>query len=99
MAGKIKPALREARVRAADVFEAFPAGAGASAPSLEALEALLREAPRENPELTQTAAEKIARERGVIKPRQEVRDLFKSLGGSTKQGPRGPRKNCAAPSA
>ena len=62
------------------------------------LESVLRDALR-NPNLTQTAAEKIARERGVFEKREKIRATFKRLGGSTKKGPRGPRKNRAAPAA
>jgi len=63
------------------------------------LEAILREALRDNPKLTQTEAEKIAPERGAVEPREKIRALFKHLGGSSKPGPRGPRKNRATPSA
>jgi len=101
-ADKIKPAFRELRVRAADVLGAFPARAGAikdpliSAPSLEAV---LRESLRDNPNLTQEEALKIARDSGVVESREKIRKALKSLGGSTKPGPRGPRKNRAAPAA
>jgi hypothetical protein len=60
------------------------------------LESMLRELRLKNPNLTQTAAEKIARERGALGRRQQFRDLWKTLGGSSKPGPRGPRKNRAA---
>ena len=63
------------------------------------LEDVLSESLRENPKLTQTKAEKIAREAGVTEGRNEVREQFKRLGGITKQGPREPRKKRAAPTA
>ena len=48
--------------------------------------------------LTQAEARKIARDARVNTTRDEVIELLKSLGGSDKPGPRGPRKNRAAPS-
>ena len=63
------------------------------------LESVLRELRHENPNLTQTAAEKMARDRGAIEDRQEIRRMWKTLGGSSTPGPKGPRKNRAAPTA
>jgi hypothetical protein len=63
------------------------------------LKSVLRDLLRDNPNLGQTDARKMALERGATFVRQELRDLWTSLGGSTKMGPRGPRKNRAKPSA
>ena len=52
-----------------------------------------------NPKLTQDEALKIARDAGAIEPREIIRDMHRSLGGSRKPGPRGPRKNRAGPAA
>jgi hypothetical protein len=49
--------------------------------------------------LTQGEAWKIARDARAIEKRDEVLALLKSLGGSDKPGPKGPRKKRAAPSA
>jgi hypothetical protein len=49
--------------------------------------------------LTQAEARKIARDARVITTRDKVIETLKSLGGSDKPGPTGPRKNRAAPSA
>jgi hypothetical protein len=61
------------------------------------LESVLRELRHENPSVTQTAAEKIARERGALGGRPEIRRIWKTLGGSSAPGPKGPRKNRAEP--
>jgi hypothetical protein len=63
------------------------------------LEAVLREALHTNPKLTQLEALKIARDAGATEPREKIRMMLQSLGGSRKPGPRGPRKNRASPSA
>jgi hypothetical protein len=63
------------------------------------LEAVLREALHKNPNLTQVEALGIARDAGAIEPRDKIRAMHTSLGGSTKPGPRGPRKNRAGPAA
>ena len=84
------------RIKREDVLRVFPTGPHAAAADLEAI---LREAKRQDPNLTQSAAEKIARERGAIEPREKIRALLKRLGGSSKPGPRGPRKNRADPTA
>jgi hypothetical protein len=63
------------------------------------IESLLREQLLENPNLTGNDAFKIARERGAIMPREKIREIYRSLGGSTKPGPKGPRKNRATGSA
>jgi hypothetical protein len=63
------------------------------------LESVLRTALRDNRRLTQKEAEKIARERGAVEKRPEIRDLLEKLTGSRKSGPKGPRKSRAAPSA
>jgi hypothetical protein len=49
--------------------------------------------------LTQAKAWKIARDAGANATRGEVIDMLKSLGGSDKPGPKGPRKKRAARSA
>jgi hypothetical protein len=56
------------------------------------LEAVLREALRENPKLTQPEALKIARRVGAIAPREITRAMHTSLGGSTKPGPPGAKE-------
>ncbi len=63
------------------------------------LEAVLREALHKNPNLTQVEALGIARDAGAIEPREIIREMLKSLGGLTKTGPRGPRRNRAGPAA
>jgi hypothetical protein len=63
------------------------------------LEAVLREALHKNPNLTQVEALGIARDAGASDPREIIRDMLKSLGGSSTPGPRGPRKNRAGPTA
>jgi hypothetical protein len=90
-----EPVFRELRVRREDVLRAFPENAGAT----EDLEAVLREALHKNPKLTQVEASEIAQDAGAIEPRDKIREMLKSLGGSTKPGPRGPRKNRAGPAA
>ena len=87
--------FRELRVRREDVLRAFPENAGAT----EDLEAVLREALHKNPKFTQVEASEIARDAGAIEPRDKIREMLKSLGGSTKPGPRGQRKNRAGPAA
>ncbi len=69
-AGRVQPIFIDVRLRVADVLRAFPASEDRRerAPDLEAV---LREALSENPKLTQTEAEKIARERGAIEPRKK----------------------------
>jgi hypothetical protein len=49
--------------------------------------------------LTQAEAWQIARHAGANTKRDKVIEMLKSLGGSDKPGPKGPRKNRAAPSA
>jgi hypothetical protein len=103
-----KPVFRELRVRREDVLRAFPGNSGAiedrSVPENAGatkdqsvspcdLEAVLREALHKNPKLTQLEALGIARDAGAIEPRDKIREKLRSLGGSTKRGPRGPRKN------
>jgi hypothetical protein len=94
LATRAKPVFRELRVHREDVLRAFPENADGSD-----LEAVLREALHTNPTLTQPEAFKIARDAGVIAPRDKIREMLRSLGGSTKSGPRGPRKNRAGPAA
>jgi hypothetical protein len=67
------------------------------APSLKAV--LREKIDREGRMLTQVEAEKIARARGAIETRKEIRRVLKTLGGSTKRGPKGPRTKCAEPAA
>ena len=86
-----KPEFRELLVRREEVLRAFAESAD--------LEAELREALHKNPKLTQSEASKIARNAGAIEPRDKIREMLKSLGGSTKPGPHGPRKNRAGPAA
>jgi hypothetical protein len=63
------------------------------------LESMLRELRHENPNLTRTAAEEIAPNRGAIEKREEIRRMWKRVGGSSTPGPKGPRKNRAVPPA
>ena len=86
------------RVEREAVLRVFPAEWSETAVAAD-LKSILREALRDNPNLTQTEAEKIARDRGAIETREKIRDVLKNLGGSTKPGPRGPRKNRAGPAA
>jgi hypothetical protein len=67
-----------------------------SAPNLESV---LLDARRENPSLTQAEAEKMARGLGVKESREKIRERWKALGGSSKPGPKGPRKKRATPAA
>ena len=102
LATRAKPEFRELLVRREDVLRVFPENAGATEDQSVSpcdLEAVLREAIDQNPKLTQEEALKIARDAGAIEPREKIRDMLKSLGGSTKPGPRGPRKNRAGPAA
>jgi hypothetical protein len=78
--------------RWAEVLAAFPT----SGPSVREV---LSESLRANRDLTQEQAWKIVKDRCKDPRRQEIRDLWKTLGGSSKRGPKGPRKNCAAPLA
>ncbi|MGE0235880.1 hypothetical protein [Methylocystis sp.] len=57
------------------------------------------EAVKDNPSLTQTEAIQLVKDASLNISRREVRDLRKQAGGSQGPGPRGPRKNRAAPSA
>jgi hypothetical protein len=91
LATRAEPVFRELRVRREDVLRALPESAD--------LEAVLREALHKNPKLTQVEASEIARNAGAIEPRDKIREMLKSLGGSTKSGPHGPRKNRAGPAA
>jgi hypothetical protein len=92
------------RLSQADVLREFPEltvkpnqlTAESSRPSLAEV---LQDALRENPNLTQTEGEEIARRRGAIFVRKNLRALWKTFGGKTKPGPRGPRQNCAKPAA
>jgi len=85
-----------------DLLRVFPGNASGvedghcSTPSLQAV---LSQALRENPKLTQVDAVTIARAHCPIERRDEIRKMLKSLGGSSKPGPKGPWKNRAAPSA
>ena len=79
-----------------DVQREFPSAPAPSAPDLKAI---LSEAIRMKPNLGQREAVEIARDAGAKEPREKIRDLLKTLGGSRKRGPKGPRKNCATPPA
>ena len=78
-----------------DVQREFPY----AEPSAPDLKAILSEAIRREPNLGQREAFKIARDAGAKEPRKKILDLLKTLGGSRKPGPKGPRKNCATPPA
>ena len=102
LATRAEPEFRELLVRREDVLRVFPENAGETEDQSVSpcdLEAVLREAIDQNPKLTQEQALKIARDAGAIEPREKIRDMLKSLGGSTKPGPRGPRQNRAGPAA
>jgi hypothetical protein len=92
-----EPDLREkcllVLVSREDVQREFP-----SAPAPD-LKGILSDAIRGNPNLGQRGAFKIARDAGAKEPRKKIRDFLKTLGGSKKPGPKGPRKNCATPPA
>ncbi len=75
-----------------EVQEAFPT----IGPTLKEV---LCESLRDNPNLSQTEAGKIARSKGLVFSRQQLRGLWEGSGGSTKPGPRGRRKNRAEPMA
>jgi hypothetical protein len=91
-----EPDLREkclcVLVSREDVQREFPSAPAPSAPDLKAR---LSEAIRMKPNLGQREAVEIARDAGAKEPRKKIRDLLKTLGGSRKRGPKGPRKNCA----
>jgi hypothetical protein len=95
-----EPDLREkclnVLVSREDVQREFPAVPAPCAPDLKAR---LSDAIRVDPNLGQREAVKIARDAGAKEPREKILDLLKTLGGSSKRGPKGPRKNCATPSA
>jgi hypothetical protein len=99
---RLSEAFTKLLLPADQVLRVFPAKAGGtehgpfSSPSLVAV---LHESLRENPALTQAAAEIIARARGITDSREAIRDKLKSLGGSDKPGPKGPRKKRAVPTA
>ena len=57
------------------------------------LESVLRGALRDNPSLTQKAAEKIARECGAVEGRDTIRDLLEQLTGLRKPGPKAGEKS------
>jgi hypothetical protein len=57
------------------------------------LESVLRGALRDNPSLTQKAAEKIARECGAVEERDTIRDLLEQLTGLRKPGPKAGEKS------
>ena len=94
-----EPDLREkcllVLVSREDVQREFPS---APAPPAD-LKAILSDAIRGNPNLGQRGAFKIARDAGAKEPRKKILDLLKTLGGASKPGPKGPRKNCATPPA
>lgn len=50
-------------------------------------------------DLPQVDAVKIARKEGIKATREEIRETLKTVGGATKSGPKGPRKNRAKPAA
>jgi hypothetical protein len=95
-----EPDLREkclcVLVSREDVQREFPSAPAPSAPDLKAI---LSEAIRMKPNLGQREAVEIARDAGAKEPREKIRDLLKTLGGTRKPGPKGPRKNCATPPA
>lgn len=95
-----EPDLREkcllVLVSREDVQREFPSAPAPSAPDLKAI---LSEAIRMKPNLGQREAVKIARDAGAKEPREKILDSLKTLGGSRKPGPKGPRKNCATPPA
>ena len=95
-----EPDLREkclcVLVSREDVQREFPSAPAPSAPDLKAI---LSEAIRMKPNLGQREAFKIARDAGAKEPREKILDFLKTLGGASKRGPKGPRKNCATPPA
>jgi hypothetical protein len=82
----------EVRFRREDMLRLWPSG-----PDLRAL--LVTAIKDKGAMLTQAEAWKIGRDARANRTRDEVIELLKSLGGSDKPGPKGPRKNRAAPSA
>jgi hypothetical protein len=92
------PAIRDVLVSVEDLERECDAAIAAEDQSLPGpdLKSVLRKALQDNRSLTQTEAEKIGRS---IATREEIRSSWKTLGGSSKPGPKGPRKNRAAPSA
>ena len=98
--GRPVPETQAHRVPAAGLAMKPAEEPGAGNPPVQSdLEAALREALHKNPNLTQVEALGIARGVGAIEPREIIREMHRSLGGSTKSGPRGPRKNRAGPAA
>jgi hypothetical protein len=71
-----------------DVVAAFPT----SGPSVRDV---LSELLTANPKLTQNQAWDIIKSRCENARRQDIRDLWETLGGLSRPGPRGPRKNSA----
>jgi hypothetical protein len=57
------------------------------------LASVIREARQKDPHLTQKVALEIVRDAGLTVSRQKIREMVKTLGGSRKPGPKGPRKN------
>jgi hypothetical protein len=80
----VLPVFKQVMFRVADVLKAFPKNAS--------LESFLREALHRNANLSQKKAEALARGAGVIFSRSELRQLWETVGGSRKRGPKGPRK-------
>ena len=95
-----EPDLREkclyVLVSREDVQREFPSVPAPCAPDLKAI---LSDAIRVDPNLGQREAVKIARDTGAKEPREKILGLLKTLGGSSKRGPKGPRKSCATPPA
>ena len=100
-AGQSIKAFSQVTIPSGELLRVFPYGGseGGLCALQPDLEAVLSEALRRNPHLSQEAARKIARERGVTAPREKIRATLKFLGGSRKPGPKGPRKKRAEPSA
>jgi hypothetical protein len=85
----VKEMLREFPAHEADKVQSEKT---ANQPNLGAI---WKDATGKNPHLTQTEAEKIAKEAGATLSIPKIRELWKSLYGPQKPGPKGPRKNRA----
>lgn len=97
------PAIRSVRVCTEDLqresSKVIKAGQDEVKSSIDLRALLLAEKARMNRIPTQNEAEKIAREAGATDPRKKIRETLRSIGGSTKPGPKGPRRNRAAQAA
>jgi hypothetical protein len=93
-----QPPLRNILICLEDLLPVFRAQIEADEQPID-IKAMIADMLRQNPQPSQAAAFKNALDHGAIITRKDFIKLWKSLGASTKQGPRGPRNNRAEQAA